>query len=255
MINWNTVPAFYNDSYTYMEWLGKVTAKVEDHETRLTLAESEIDALQDDMAIVKTTLADHEGRITQAEEDIDSLEERMTTAEGDIDALEGRMTTAESDIDSLEERMTTAEGDIDSLEERMDTAEDDISDLENIVAPIVQTTIPTMEEKISENTANIITIQREGASIFQDLTATATMAVTGSRLNITLQYERLTPNETTIDLSLIFSFIYSNTLYFVFTRDFTGIPGNQVRNSVSKNVSIDYTVRVEDNASIIVSIS
>ena len=27
MINWNTVPAFYNDSYTYMEWLGKVTAK------------------------------------------------------------------------------------------------------------------------------------------------------------------------------------------------------------------------------------
>ena len=78
MINWNTVPAFYNDSYTYMEWLGKVTAKVEDHETRLTLAEAEIDALQEDMAAAKSTLENHEERIAANEEAIAELHPVVT---------------------------------------------------------------------------------------------------------------------------------------------------------------------------------
>ena len=73
-INWNTVPAFYNDSFTYMEWLGKVTAKAEDHETRLTLAEAEIDALQKDMTAVKNTLENHEERISANEAVIAELQ-------------------------------------------------------------------------------------------------------------------------------------------------------------------------------------
>ena len=86
-------------------------------------------------------MVDFETRLTTAESDIDALEGRMDTAEDDIDALEGRMDTAEDDIDKLqadvgdvtllhttdksslvaavnenEGRLDTAEGDIDALE-------------------------------------------------------------------------------------------------------------------------------------------
>ena len=57
-------------------------------------------------------MVDFETRLTTAESDIDALEGRMDTAEDDIDALEGRMDTAEDDIDALEGRMDTAEGNI-----------------------------------------------------------------------------------------------------------------------------------------------
>jgi hypothetical protein len=45
-------------------------------------------------------------RLTTAETDIDALEGRMTTEEGNVDSLEGRMTTAEGDIDDIEDGTT-----------------------------------------------------------------------------------------------------------------------------------------------------
>lgn len=42
MINWNTIPMVYNDSFTYMEWLGKLTYIVNNHESRLNAAEKNI---------------------------------------------------------------------------------------------------------------------------------------------------------------------------------------------------------------------
>jgi hypothetical protein len=45
-------------------------------------------------------------RLTTAESDIDALEGRMDTAENDIDSLEGRMTSAEGDIDDIEDGTT-----------------------------------------------------------------------------------------------------------------------------------------------------
>lgn len=164
-INWNTVPAFYNDSYTYMEWLGKVTAKVENHEERITQAEADIDRLQDDVADIKNTLDDHETRIKQAEDDIDALEGRMDTAEGDIDALEGRMDTAEGDIGALEGRM---------------------DDAETAIAAIENTSIPVLEEKVAENTANIIALQRQGKVIYKNIKNDMTVSVANRYVQYTL---------------------------------------------------------------------
>ena len=65
-------------------------------------------------------LVDFETRMTTAESDIDALEGRMDTAESDIDALEGRMDTAEDDIDSLEGRMDTAEGNISDAQDELE---------------------------------------------------------------------------------------------------------------------------------------
>lgn len=218
-INWNTVPAFYNDSYTYMEWLGKVTAKVENHEDRITQAEADIDQLQDDVAEIKNTLEDHENRISQAENDIDALEGRMNTAEDDITDCKHRLDTAEDDINSLEGRMNTAEGDIDALEGRIDTAEDDIDDLENTVYPLANDTIPVMEEKIAENTASIISIQREGLVLYQDATAATTSSTTSTRIILSIPYEKPTPAENAIDVSVDFTIMHNSIPYNFTVRE------------------------------------
>ena len=84
--------------------------------SRVTTAESDIDAIE----TAATALA---GRVTTAESDIDAIETAAST-------LEGRVSTAESDIDAietaastLEGRVTTAESDIDAVEGRLNSLE------------------------------------------------------------------------------------------------------------------------------------
>lgn len=95
MINWPIIPMVYNDSFTYMEWLGKLSyiannheeriddcekniidlwAKVNNHETRITTLETWRTDVVDPFIVTTTaTLADHEQRITTNEEDIQGL--------------------------------------------------------------------------------------------------------------------------------------------------------------------------------------
>jgi peptidoglycan hydrolase CwlO-like protein len=62
-------------------------------------------------------------RVSTAESDINALEGRMDTAESDINALEGRMDTAESDINALEGRATTTETNVTSAQTEIDAIE------------------------------------------------------------------------------------------------------------------------------------
>lgn len=48
--NWNTVPMTYNDSFTYMQWLGKLTTVANDHEARITNDENSIAAINEQLA-------------------------------------------------------------------------------------------------------------------------------------------------------------------------------------------------------------
>lgn len=95
MINWNIIPMTYNDSFTYMEWLGKLNYIAENHEERIDAAEKEIVDLW-------TKVNDHEERIGELEdwrtdivdpfieattETLADHEERITTNEGDIQNL------------------------------------------------------------------------------------------------------------------------------------------------------------------------
>lgn len=224
MINWNTVPAFYNDSYTYMEWLGKVTAKVEDHETRLIQAEADIDQLQEDMAAVKTTLENHEGRISANEAAIAALQpvvNELYTWYDDTakDAVEY--------VTTVRQQLTTA----------------------------LTTTIPALQEQTTENTAAIIELQRGGAINYQDITSTLTSSTTGTRINISATYTRLSPAETEIDLALHFSLRYNNTTYTFYTRDFVHIPGGGARYNVSPDAAIKYTLGVNFSGGITFSIT
>ena len=224
MISWNTVPAFYNDSYTYMEWLGKVTAKVEDHETRLIQAEADIDQLQEDMTAVKTTLENHEGRISANEAAIAALQpvvNELYTWYDDTakDAVEYVVT--------VRQQLTTA----------------------------LTTTIPALQEQTAENKAAIIELQRGGSINYQDITSTLTSSTTGTRINISATYTRLSPAETEIDLALQFTLRYNNTNYIFYTRDFVHIPGGSARYNVSPDAAIKYTLGVNFSGGITFSIT
>ena len=96
MINWSIVPMVYNDSFTYMEWLGKLTYIVANHEDRIDDCEKNIidlwekikdhneridtletwraDVVDPFIKVTTNTLANHERRITAAEDDIDALQ-------------------------------------------------------------------------------------------------------------------------------------------------------------------------------------
>ena len=139
MINWPIIPMTYNDSFTYMEWLGKLTYVSENLEGR-------VDQVEKDIIDLWHTVENHEGRITELEtwrretvdpfmvdvelrlgnvetwreetvdpfiqsttETLNDYGNRITQAENDIDALEGRMGTAEGDIDALETNLRAEE--------------------------------------------------------------------------------------------------------------------------------------------------
>ena len=160
MLNWPIIPMVYNDSFTYMEWLGKLTYIAENHEER-------IDDCEKNIVDLWTKVNDHETRIgdletwrrdtvdpfivetnfrlgeletwrtetvdpfiTEARNTLDDHENRITAAEGDIDNLEGRMDTAEGDIDALETwRTNTVDPFVVDIGPRMTTAETNITNL------------------------------------------------------------------------------------------------------------------------------
>lgn len=61
MINWPIIPMVYNDSFTYMEWLGKLTYVTENHETR-------IDDCEKNIVDLWAKVNDHETRIGDLED-------------------------------------------------------------------------------------------------------------------------------------------------------------------------------------------
>ena len=61
MINWTIIPVIYNDSFTYMEWLGKLTYIADNHETRIDDCEKNIIDLWD-------KVNNHETRIDALED-------------------------------------------------------------------------------------------------------------------------------------------------------------------------------------------
>ena len=219
IINWNTVPAFYNDSYTYMEWLGKLTSKIEDHETRLTLAEAEIDTLQEDMASVKNTLENHEGRITANEKAIAELQPVVTELYnwyGDTakDAVEY--------VTTVRQQITTA----------------------------LTTTIPALQEQTAENTAAIISMQREGTTVYIDATEDTTV----SGVNISTTYAPLSPVEKSVDtVYRISATIGSNSESFVI-RDMLHIGSSYTGITHNADGYISYTIAIATTGTVTITL-
>lgn len=122
MINWNTIPMVYNDSFTYMEWLGKLTYIADNHETRINDCEKNIIDLW-------AKVNDHEGRITELEDwRRDTVDPFIVQTSFRLTVLEDwRTNTVDPFIASTtatlqnhEKRITDAEDDIDALQDWRD---------------------------------------------------------------------------------------------------------------------------------------
>lgn len=117
MINWNTIPMVYNDSFTYMEWLGKLTYIADNHETR-------IDDCEKNIVDLWAKVNDHETRIGELEDwRRDTVDPFIIQTNFRLGELEDWRTNTvdpfiEATTDTLadhEERITTNEGDIQGL--------------------------------------------------------------------------------------------------------------------------------------------
>lgn len=180
MINWNTIPMVYNDSFTYMEWLGKLTYVATNHEER-------IDDCEKNIIDLWAKVNDHEGRITELEDwrrdtvdpfivqtnfRLGELEDWRTntvdpfivSTTATLQDHENRITDAENDIEDLQDWKTLTvdpfitnitiwkEGTVDpaitELGQRMSTAERDIAETKNDL------TSEGAERRNADNTIN-----------------------------------------------------------------------------------------------------
>lgn len=77
MINWNTIPMTYNDSWTYLEMMGKVLTVVQ--QMYDTLSHIEIDSEQ--ININKEDIADLKESVSDLSDSVSDLTERMQAVE------------------------------------------------------------------------------------------------------------------------------------------------------------------------------
>lgn len=144
MINWNIVPMVYNDSFTYLEWLGKLTYIADNHETR-------IDDCEKNIIDLWAKVNDHEGRITELEDwrhdTVDPFIVETNFRLGELEdwrtnTVDPFITSTTATLQDHENRITGAEDDIDALQDWKDgTVTPFITDIttwkDNTVDPFV----------------------------------------------------------------------------------------------------------------------
>ena len=144
MINWPIIPMVYNDSFTYMEWLGKLTYIADNHETRIDDCEKNIVDLWE-------KVNDHESRIGELEDwrrdTVDPFIVETNFRLGELEdwrtnTVDPFITETRNTLEDHENRIEAAEGDIDILEvwrdEVIDPFVTDITDWKtNTIDPFV----------------------------------------------------------------------------------------------------------------------
>lgn len=151
MLNWPIIPMVYNDSFTYMEWLGKLTYIAENHEER-------IDDCEKNIVDLWTKVNDHESRIGELEDwrrdTVDPFIVETNFRLGELEdwrtnTVDPFITDTTNTLTDHENRIEAAEGDIDILEvwrdEVIDPFVTDITDWKtNTIDPFVTDIGPRM---------------------------------------------------------------------------------------------------------------
>lgn len=175
MLNWNIIPMTYNDSFTYMEWLGKLNYVAENHEERIDAAEKEIVDLW-----IKVN--DHEDRIGTLEtwrtDVVDPFIEDMTVRVGVIedwrentvdpfitdittwkdetvdpfitDITDWKTETVDPFITDTGEAITRIDGEIDDLEEDLGDKYDELKGDINAERASRETSAGALIEKVDQ---------------------------------------------------------------------------------------------------------
>lgn len=144
MINWPIIPMVYNDSFTYMEWLGKLTYIADNHETR-------IDDCEKNIVDLWAKVNNHEERITDLEDwrrdTVDPFIVETNFRLGELETwrtetVDPFITATTDTLADHENRIEAAENDIDGLQTWQDEVVDpfitDITDWKtNTIDPFV----------------------------------------------------------------------------------------------------------------------
>lgn len=122
MINWPIIPMVYNDSFTYMEWLGKLTYIADNHETR-------IDDCEKNIVDLWAKVNDHETRITDLEDwrrdTVDPFIVETNFRLGELETwrtetVDPFIVSTTDTLENHENRIEEAENDIDGLQDWQD---------------------------------------------------------------------------------------------------------------------------------------
>lgn len=151
MLNWPIIPMVYNDSFTYMEWLGKLTYIAENHEER-------IDDCEKNIVDLWAKVNDHESRIGELEDwrrdTVDPFIVETNFRLGELETwrtetVDPFITATTDTLADHENRIQEAENDIDGLQDWQDQVVDpfitDITDWKtNTIDPFVTDIGPRM---------------------------------------------------------------------------------------------------------------
>lgn len=95
MINWNSIPATYNNAMSYLEMLGKALTQIQTNtddienlrldEEQLEQNTEDIAELQSDVGTLETSLANTQSDVARLENDLDRLEDTVDAIEGTFD--------------------------------------------------------------------------------------------------------------------------------------------------------------------------
>lgn len=175
MLNWTIIPMTYNDSFTYMEWLGKLNWVAENHEMR-------IDQCEKDIIDLWEKVNDHETRIGELEtwrtDVVDPFIEDMTvrvTAIEDwrentvdpfitdittwkdetvdpfiTDITDWKTDTVDPFITETGEAITRIDGEIDDLEEDLGDKYDELKGDINSERASRETSAGALNEKVDQ---------------------------------------------------------------------------------------------------------
>lgn len=167
MLNWPIIPMVYNDSFTYMEWLGKLTYIAENHEERIDDCEKNIVDLWE-------KVNDHESRIGELEDwRRDTVDPFIVETNFRLGELEDWRTetvdpfiTATTDtLADHENRITAAEGDIDILEVWRDEV------IDPFVTDITNWKTNTIDPFVTDIGSRMTTAETNITNLRSDLTA------------------------------------------------------------------------------------
>lgn len=175
MLNWNIIPMTYNDSFTYMEWLGKLNyvaelheqrldqqekeivdlwAKVNDHEDRIGTLETwrtdVVDPFIEDMTVRVTAIEDWR------EDTVDPFITNITEWKDETvdpfitDITDWKTDTVDPFITETGEAITRIDGEIDDLEEDLGDKYDELKGDINSERASRETSAGALNEKVDQ---------------------------------------------------------------------------------------------------------
>lgn len=164
MINWPIIPMVYNDSFTYMEWLGKLTYIADNHETR-------IDDCEKNIVDLWAKVNDHESRIGELEDwRRDTVDPFIVETNFRLGELEDWRTNTvdpfiEATTDTLadhENRIGAAEDDIDALQEwKTNTIDPFVTDITNWKTNTIDPFVTDIGSRMTTAETNITNLRSD----------------------------------------------------------------------------------------------